>query len=348
VSIPQLAAEFGVTPWTVKRQLTRAGVTLPPRRQRLSRQRRHATERRLAARAAQLGFADVQAYLADRLLVRAWPLAEVTDELDAHRMTVRRLLDQHGIHRTRRSPREQTADDPGAHRRPRTRPRPCSCRSLRARARSSQMQQRPISHVLTLQPGLSFRCLRRRRGRRLTPTRACCSKAMGVRIWRREFFEGTHLDRWSPAGGVDLDRGVEAMAGLTWMRRKRLAAEEMNDQKRRDEMLRHQYEQVCESYRAIDDFRGKLLALWPILGGAAGGVALLAARSTNRSNLWVVGLLGFFVSVDVAMYEWNQTLRCDQLKKVARRLEEDMGLELAQFRTLPPDSNRALRLRPSP
>ena len=140
------------------------------------------------------------------------------------------------------------------------------------------------------------------------------------------------------------------MAGLTWMRRKRVAAEEMNAQKRRDEMLRHQYGEVCASYRAIDDFRGKLLALWPILGGAAGGVALLAARSTNRSNLWAVGLLGFFVSVGVAVYEWNQTLRCDQLKKVARRLEEAMGLEIAQsqFRTLPPGFKPSVRTPPLP
>jgi hypothetical protein len=147
---------------------------------------------------------------------------------------------------------------------------------------------------------------------------------------------------------VDLDRGVEAMAGLMRMRRKRLAAEDMNAQKRRDDMLRHQYEQVCESYRAIDDFRGKLLALWPILGGAAGGVALLAARTTNTSNLWAVGLLGFFVSVGVAMYEWNQTLRCDQLKKVARQLERDMHLEIAQFRTLPPGFKPGVKTPPLP
>jgi AraC-like DNA-binding protein len=77
LSVPQLAAELGVTTWTVKRQLTRAGVTLPPRAERLARQRRHATHQRLAARATQLSFADVQAYLTDRLVTRAWPLAEV-------------------------------------------------------------------------------------------------------------------------------------------------------------------------------------------------------------------------------------------------------------------------------
>ena len=112
-SVPQLAAELGVTPWTVKRALGQAGVRLPPRPQQLTRQRRHATNQRLAAKAAELGFADIRAYLADRLLVRTWPLAEVTAELGTHRVTVRRLMDQHGIRRTRPTRREQAAGERG-------------------------------------------------------------------------------------------------------------------------------------------------------------------------------------------------------------------------------------------
>jgi hypothetical protein len=84
-------------------------VPLPPRPQWLARQRRHATEHRLTARAAELGFADIRAYLADRLLTRAWLLAGVTAELGAHRVTVRRLLDQHGIRRVRRTAMELAA-----------------------------------------------------------------------------------------------------------------------------------------------------------------------------------------------------------------------------------------------
>ncbi len=113
LSVPQLATELGATPWTVKQALTRAGVKLPPRPQQLARQRRHATEQRLTARAAQLGFTDVQAYLADRLLARGWLLGDVTAELGAHRVTVRRLMDQHGIERTRRTPRELAAGERG-------------------------------------------------------------------------------------------------------------------------------------------------------------------------------------------------------------------------------------------
>jgi hypothetical protein len=109
LSVPQLAAGIGLSEWTVKRALTQAGVRLPPRPQRLARQPRHATDQRLTGRAAKLGFADIRAYLADRLLVRGLPLAEVTVELGAHRRTVRRLMDEYGIRRTRRTPREQTA-----------------------------------------------------------------------------------------------------------------------------------------------------------------------------------------------------------------------------------------------
>jgi hypothetical protein len=104
---------------------------------------------------------------------------------------------------------------------------------------------------------------------------------------------------------------------------------------RHDEMLRHQYEQVCNSYRAIDDFRGKLLALWPILGGGAAGVALLTSKNTNTSYLGAVSIFGFFISVGIAVYEWNQTLRCDLLKQVGRKLEEQLKLEVGQFKLLP-------------
>jgi AraC-like DNA-binding protein len=112
-SIPRLAAELEVSEWTVKRALRRVGVTLLPRAERLARQRRHATQQRLTARAAKLGFADLGAYLADRLLVRMWPLVEVTAELGTHRATVRRLMDQHGIRRERRTPQELAAGERG-------------------------------------------------------------------------------------------------------------------------------------------------------------------------------------------------------------------------------------------
>ena len=103
----------------------------------------------------------------------------------------------------------------------------------------------------------------------------------------------------------------------------------------KQELLRHQYEQICQSYYKIEEFRGRLLALWPILGGAAGGIALLASGKLS-GYLLPLGIFGFAVSVGVGIHEWTQTLRCAQLKEVARQLEEDMKLKenQSQFRTI--------------
>jgi hypothetical protein len=84
-------------------------VRLAPRPQRLAAQRRRYTEERIAGRMAALGFADVQAYLLDRVVEQGWLLAEVAAELGAHRVTVRRLLDRHSIRRAQRTPAERAA-----------------------------------------------------------------------------------------------------------------------------------------------------------------------------------------------------------------------------------------------
>jgi hypothetical protein len=68
-------------------------------RQRLAAQRRRYTQERIAARVAALGFTDMGAYSSTeswnrRGCWRRWPA-----ELGAHRVTVRRLLDRHGIRR---------------------------------------------------------------------------------------------------------------------------------------------------------------------------------------------------------------------------------------------------------
>ncbi len=112
-SIPRIASELGVSDWEVQAALARSRVRLAPRPQRLAAQRRRYTEERIAARAIELGFADVGAYLGDRVVERGWLLAEVAAELGAHRVTVRRLLDRYGIRRVRRTPRERAASEPG-------------------------------------------------------------------------------------------------------------------------------------------------------------------------------------------------------------------------------------------
>jgi len=112
-SIPRIATEPGISDLQASAALARSGVRLAPRPQRLAAQRRRYTEERIAARVAALGFADVGRYLVDRVVEQVWLLAEVTAELAAHRVTVRRLLDRHGIRRVRRMPRERAAANRG-------------------------------------------------------------------------------------------------------------------------------------------------------------------------------------------------------------------------------------------
>jgi hypothetical protein len=76
-SVPGLAQELGESEWTITQAITTLGVVLPPRRQRLALQRRRHAEERIAGRVAALGFAEIRAYLADRLIEREWLLVDV-------------------------------------------------------------------------------------------------------------------------------------------------------------------------------------------------------------------------------------------------------------------------------
>ena len=81
----------------------------PPRRQQLARQRQHAAQQRAADRVAELGFDTVRAYLVDRLVTKAWTLAEVMGELGAAPATVRRPLEEHQVRRVTPTRRQRAA-----------------------------------------------------------------------------------------------------------------------------------------------------------------------------------------------------------------------------------------------
>jgi hypothetical protein len=97
-SLAQLASELGITTVVARRLLDHAGLTPPPRRATSARQRRRSTDQRLAARAAQLGFASLGAYLADRARTRGWPSSQIASELGVHAATVGDRLDSTGCH----------------------------------------------------------------------------------------------------------------------------------------------------------------------------------------------------------------------------------------------------------
>jgi hypothetical protein len=112
-SIPRIASELEVSDWEMQAALAWSRVRLASRPQRLAAQRRRYTEERIANRVAALGFAEVRTYLVDRVVEQAWLLADVAAELAAHRVTVRRLLDRHGIRRVRRTTAERAASKAG-------------------------------------------------------------------------------------------------------------------------------------------------------------------------------------------------------------------------------------------
>ena len=91
-SLTQLASELHTTIDVVRRLIERSSAKV-----RSARQRRRATDRRLTKRTAQLGFADLGAYLVDRVIQQRWPLSQVAVELEIHSDTVKDWLDRHGV-----------------------------------------------------------------------------------------------------------------------------------------------------------------------------------------------------------------------------------------------------------
>jgi transposase len=108
-SLAQLASELGTTAVVARRLLHDAGLTPPPRRVTAARQRRRTTDQHLAARAAQLGFASLRAYLADRAHTRGWPSSQIASELGVHAATMRDRLDRHRLPRQRATVRPAAA-----------------------------------------------------------------------------------------------------------------------------------------------------------------------------------------------------------------------------------------------
>ncbi len=115
-SLAQLASELDTTVDAIGRLLDQAGIRRSPRPARSTHQRHHSTDRRLTDRAAQLGFASLPAYLADRVVQQAWSLARVASELGTNPKTVRDRLDRYGLRRTRQTPAQQAGSRRSAQR----------------------------------------------------------------------------------------------------------------------------------------------------------------------------------------------------------------------------------------
>jgi len=108
-SFARLAGELGTTTLVIGRLLDHAGVPSLSPPVSAARQHRHATDRQLTRRAAELGFGNLETYLADRVARRAWPLRQLARELGMHPATVGDRLHRHGLRRWRPTAGHQRA-----------------------------------------------------------------------------------------------------------------------------------------------------------------------------------------------------------------------------------------------
>jgi hypothetical protein len=97
-----------------------------------------------------------------------------------------------------------------------------------------------------------------------------------------------------------------------------------------NENLKGAYEQLCNSYRAIDDFRAKLLGFLPLVTG--GGLLLLAGQATDVKDFFrPAGLFGIAVTIGLLAYELFGIRKCHHLLEAGRALEKKMDLPAGQF-----------------
>jgi len=97
------------------------------------------------------------------------------------------------------------------------------------------------------------------------------------------------------------------------------------------------YDQLCQSYRAIDDFRAKLLGFLPL--ASAGGAFLLlndpGKITFAKPFLGPLGLFGFVVTLGLFFYEIYGTRKCHALINAGKKIECSLGITDGQFTKRP-------------
>jgi hypothetical protein len=104
-----------------------------------------------------------------------------------------------------------------------------------------------------------------------------------------------------------------------------------------DELLKV-YEQLCNSYRAIDDFRAKLLGFLPLATGT--GVFLLVNDQAKikliHSIFRPIGAFGFIITLGLFFYELYGIKKCTHLIRAGIELETHLRIKNGQFTRRPP------------
>jgi len=92
------------------------------------------------------------------------------------------------------------------------------------------------------------------------------------------------------------------------------------------------YQQICDSYRAIDDFRTKLLGLLPLVSG--GGMFLLLSDPLPKEFMGPIGTFGAVITLGLFTYEIYGIEKCTALIKAGQDLESASKFE-GQFLSRP-------------
>jgi hypothetical protein len=94
------------------------------------------------------------------------------------------------------------------------------------------------------------------------------------------------------------------------------------------------YDQLCESYHAIDDFRAKLLGFLPLATGA--GILFAAKEGPSLLQRFSpqIAIFGFLITFGLFCYEIYGIRKCFELIQAGKKIELAMNVQ-GQFSTRP-------------
>jgi hypothetical protein len=96
------------------------------------------------------------------------------------------------------------------------------------------------------------------------------------------------------------------------------------------------YQEVCNSYHAIDDVRMRLIGLLPLISGA-GIVILLRPEVLGLPAKYYppIGLFGFVVTLGLLLFEVRGVQQCYFLIALGKEIEKSLCITEAQFTRRP-------------
>lgn len=95
------------------------------------------------------------------------------------------------------------------------------------------------------------------------------------------------------------------------------------------------YQELCNSYRAIDDFRSKLLGFLPLASGTGIFLLLTDLTKIDKEFLLPVGIFGFLITLGLYCYEIYGIRKCGALIDAGKKIEVSMNIEDGQFKQRP-------------